>query len=129
MNLITEKDLFQIFLNQNKKSAKFISMRTRKTEETNKKSRTTKLSLQETFGTDYITKESELTVQLNANYENAVNNRLEKSGEERTFESEKLPYGEYVQDSKCLITHHGKNLCKSLSNELYLRKVCKIFQR
>jgi hypothetical protein len=51
MNLITEKDLFQIFLNQNKKSAKFISMRTKAQVETNKKSRTTKLSLQETFGT------------------------------------------------------------------------------
>lgn len=128
MNIITEQDLFQIFLNQNKKSAKFISLKTRKTEETKKKSRTTMKTLLETFGTDSITKESELTVQLNANYENSVNNRLEKAGEERDFVAEKLPYGEYVEGSKCLIKHDGKIYVRVYQTNSKLGKTARYFK-
>jgi hypothetical protein len=44
------------------------------------------------------TKRVHTQVQLNWGYENAVNGRLEKQGDERTFVAEKLPYGEWVKD-------------------------------
>jgi hypothetical protein len=37
-----------------------------------------------------------------------VNNRLEKEGFERNFETSSLPWGEYVGESKILIMHKGE---------------------
>lgn len=53
-----------------------------------------------------VTKRFEGAVQLNYTYENAVNNRLEKQGNERTFESAPLRWGEWEIFNK-VITHKG----------------------
>lgn len=46
--------------------------------------------------------------QLNYSYENAVNNRLEKQGDEKSFIAQSLPWGQWVegQENK-LIEHKG----------------------
>ena len=45
--------------------------------------------------------------QIGYSYENAVNNRLEKQGDERTFEAESLPWGEWEIPNK-VISHKGE---------------------
>lgn len=44
--------------------------------------------------------------QFGYNYENAVNNRLEKQGDERTFEAQSRPYGTWVVPNK-VAEHNG----------------------
>jgi len=44
--------------------------------------------------------------QLNYSYEKAVNNRLEKQGDERVFVAQSLPWGEWLVPNK-IITHNG----------------------
>lgn len=41
-------------------------------------------------------------VQINYGYENAVNNRLEKQGDERTFKAEPLKWGEWEIANKVI---------------------------
>jgi hypothetical protein len=53
-----------------------------------------------------VTKLVRTDVQINFEYENAVNNRLEKQGDERIFEAESLPWGEWEIVNK-VITHKG----------------------
>jgi hypothetical protein len=55
-----------------------------------------------------ITKLIKTNCQINYSYENAVNNRLEKQGDERNFIAQSLPWGEWVkgQENK-LIVHKG----------------------
>lgn len=53
-------------------------------------------------------------VQLNYDYENAVNNRLEKLGKERTFTAKSLPWGVWETPNK-IIEHKG---------DYYLRYYC-----
>lgn len=78
------------------------------------KHRVTKLSLDESYTKPEgrtivgIVKEKEAIYSINADYENMVNNRLEKEGFERNFETSSLPWGEYVGDSKILIMHKGE---------------------
>lgn len=56
--------------------------------------------------TGTVTKFVSGSVQLNYNYQNAVNNRLEKSGESRDFVADKLPWGEWETPNK-VILHKG----------------------
>lgn len=58
-----------------------------------------------------VTKHAEGVVQMKYSYENAVNNRLEKQGDERTFEAQGLPFGQWFIPN-LLIAHKG---------EMYLR--------
>lgn len=58
-----------------------------------------------------VTKHTEGVIQLKYSYENAVNNRLEKQGDERLFEAKGLPFGEWFIPN-FLIAHKG---------EMYLR--------
>lgn len=44
--------------------------------------------------------------QLNYSYENAVNNRLKKQGDEKNFVSQSLPWGQWLVPNK-IITHNG----------------------
>lgn len=53
-----------------------------------------------------VTKLSDGNVQLFYSYENAVNNRLERQGDERTFEAQSLPWGEWLVPNK-FISHKG----------------------
>lgn len=53
-----------------------------------------------------VTKQYEGEVQLNYSYENAVNNRLEKQGDERTFVADQLRWGTWEIVNK-IITHKG----------------------
>lgn len=55
-----------------------------------------------------VTKLVRTDCQMNYSYQNAVNNRLEKQGDERTFKAESLPWGSWVegQENK-LIEHKG----------------------
>lgn len=53
-----------------------------------------------------VTKLSKGSVQLFYSYENAVNNRLEKQGDERIFEAQSLPWGEWLIPNK-FIRHNG----------------------
>lgn len=60
-----------------------------------------------------VEKSVEKQVQVNYCYENAVNNRLEKQGDEREFVAQSLPWGQWVEGQvNKLIEHKG---------ELYLR--------
>jgi hypothetical protein len=105
---ITVDDLKILLLNQVGSSAKFISIETLTEPKTLKKSRENSASLEECFKTNKIFKRSKLTVQINASYDNSVNNRREKAGVEEEFESGKLPYGHFVGESKILIEHNGE---------------------
>jgi len=49
-----------------------------------------------------IIKKTNVNVLFNGSYENAVNNRLEKSGSERNFVSEPLPWGEWKAVNKTI---------------------------
>lgn len=53
-------------------------------------------------------------VQINYGYENAVNNRLEKQGDERTFKAEPLKWGEWEIANK-VITHKGERYLRYYS--------------
>ena len=102
MKVLSEEELIEVLKNQSKRS-KMISLKTRTDPKPLKKSRITLQSLKERFNTESIVKESELTVQINIDYETSVNNRLEKAGEEREFVSSGMNYGSFVDDSRCLI--------------------------
>lgn len=54
-----------------------------------------------------VTKHAEGCVQMRYSYENAVNNRLEKQGDERTFEAQSLPFGQWFIPN-LLIAHKGE---------------------
>ncbi len=74
----------------------------------------TDVKLPKKYGIDgVVTKVVSMSVQINYNYENAVNNRLDRQGDTRIFSTQKLPWGQWVkgQENK-LIEHKG---------ELYLR--------
>ena len=60
-----------------------------------------------------VTKIVKTECQLNYSYENAVNNRLEKIGEERNFKAQSLPYGEWIKGYENKLIEH--------KNEIYLR--------
>lgn len=53
-----------------------------------------------------ILKRTNVNVQFNASYENAVNNRLEKKGLEKTFVASPLVWGEWKVANK-IISHNG----------------------
>lgn len=57
--------------------------------------------------------------QFNYDYETAINNRLEKSGKERNFDGQKLPWGSWLYPNK-VIENKGK---------FYLRFYCVKGQR
>lgn len=60
------------------------------------------------LGLGIVTKRTSGTIQLNYSYENAVNNRLEKQGEERTFEAQSLPWGQWFINN-LIIAHKGES--------------------
>ena len=49
-------------------------------------------------------------VQLNYSYENAVNNRLAKQGNEKTFVAQSLPWGSWVEGQENKLIEHKGNL-------------------
>jgi hypothetical protein len=56
-----------------------------------------------------VTKVCRMDVQLGFSYENAVNNRLRKQGDEATFEAEPLKWGTWVKGfENKLIEHKGE---------------------
>jgi len=56
-----------------------------------------------------VTKRTEQTCQFGYSYENAVNNRLEKQGNERTFVASSLVWGEWVKGlENKILTYKGK---------------------
>ena len=56
-----------------------------------------------------VTRITKLGVQLNFSYENAINNRLAKAGEEANFESDDLKWGEWLNGyTNKVITYKGK---------------------
>lgn len=112
MKVLTNADFIELFKSQKTKQCKMIGLKTRKVLETNKTSRISGKSLLEEFNSTKIIQEASSTTQINVDYENAVNNRLEKNGEERDFKAQKRSWGEYVEDTdNCVVTH---------KNELYL---------
>ena len=127
MKNVSEEDFINI-LNESSKRCKMISIKTRTDPKPLKKSRVTKIPFNEVFKTNSVIKESELTVQINVEYENSVNNRLEKSGEERDFVSSGMNYGKFVDGSKCLIEHDGKIYLRTYQTNSKLGKVSKYFK-
>jgi hypothetical protein len=73
------------------------------------------VKLPKKYGIDgVVTKTAKMQCQLNYDYRNAVNNRLEKQGDEREFVAQSLPWGQWVEGQvNKLIEHKG--------DELYLR--------
>lgn len=61
------------------------------------------------LGLGVVTKHSKRQVQINYSYQNAVNNRLQKQGNDNTFQTEPLRWGQWVkgQENK-IITHNGE---------------------
>lgn len=53
-----------------------------------------------------VTKVCRMDVQLGFSYENAVNNRLEKQGDERCFEAEPLKWGTWVKGFENKVIEH-----------------------
>ena len=74
----------------------------------------TEEKLPKKLGLGVVTKFVSGEVQLNYDYENAVNNRLERAGLARTFSAQSLPWGVWETPNK-VIDHKG---------ELYLRFYC-----
>jgi len=54
-----------------------------------------------------VTKVVKANIQLNYDYESAVNRRLEKQGDNGNFTAQSLPYGQWLIPNK-VITHNGK---------------------
>lgn len=57
-----------------------------------------------------VTKMVHTTCQVNFDYEKAVNNRLEKQGDERTFTALSLPWGSWVNGFENKLIEHKGNL-------------------
>ena len=57
-----------------------------------------------------VTKMVHTTCQVNFNYENAVNNRLEKQGDDRVFTALSLPWGHWVDGFENKLIEHKGNL-------------------
>jgi len=111
METINRADLFALFLAERGKSATTIGIHATTEYSPEKKNCTVKSRVDPekkfvaTFGTTKILKMSELTVQINHIYENSVNNRHEKDGQERDFKTKELAYGEYIEGSRILIKY------------------------
>lgn len=74
----------------------------------------TVVKLPKKYGIDgVVTKQAKMQCQLNYDYVNAVNNRLEKQGDEREFESKSMAWGSWVKGQE--------NKLKEHKGELYLR--------
>jgi len=127
MKVLSEEELIEVLKNQSKRS-KMISLKTRTDPKPLKKSRVTLQSLKERFNTETIVKESELTVQINIDYETSVNNRLEKAGEEREFVSSGMNYGNFVDGSRCLIEDKGKVYLRTYQTNSKLGKSSRYFK-
>lgn len=56
---------------------------------------------------DKVVKHTTGLVMLGYNYGKSVNNRLKNEGKEESFQPESLPWGQWVDGSKCLIEHKG----------------------
>lgn len=54
-----------------------------------------------------VMKLTEAVYQFGYSYENAVNNRLEKQGDERNFTTDSLPWGSWIVPNK-FIAHNGE---------------------
>lgn len=111
MEIINRSDLFALLLAESGKAATTIGIHTITEYSPEKKNCTVKArddhekKFTTTFGTNKILKISELTVQINVKYENSVNNRKDKDGQETNFVAKELAYGEYVEGSRILIKH------------------------
>lgn len=129
MKVVNEQEMVNIFLNQFKKNCKTIGLKSRKVvTEINKKSRSTAKTLLEEFGTTKIIQESKNTVLVNVDYENSVNNRLEKAGEERNFVSKPRVWGQYLNDSNSIVIHNGKCYLHVFQTNSKLGKETKYFR-
>lgn len=74
----------------------------------------TSIKLPKKYGIDgAVTKETKTQGQLNYDYTNAVNNRLEKQGDNREFQSKSMAWGTWVKGQE--------NKLKEHKGELYLR--------
>lgn len=72
------------------------------------------VKLPKKYGIDgVVTKNAKMQCQLNFDYANAVNNRLEKQGDEREFEGKGMAWGSWVKGQE--------NKLKEHKGELYLR--------
>lgn len=72
-----------------------------------KKSRKDKTPFNKLFKGNVVCK-SKKFASIGYEYEKSVNNRLEKEEKEQIFESQSLPWGEWVEGSKIIITHNDK---------------------
>ena len=102
---------------------KYIYCETKTFPDLNKKHRDTSESLETTFGTGVvsISKEAESVYSMGSDYENMVNNKLDRLDYEKNFEAGSLKWGHFVGDSKILIEHKGEyyfRLYQQTSNAL-----------
>lgn len=129
MKLLTHDDFVNLFKNQKNKRCQNVKLKTRKTLTTNKTGRYSGKSLLEEFNSNKIIQEASSTVQINVNYENAVNNRLEKNGEERDFKAQKRSWGTYVEGTNdCVVTHKDELYLHCFQTNSLLGKSCKYFR-
>lgn len=128
MKVLNESEMIEVFKNQANRSAQLIHLKSRTMPKVKKTSRVTKQTLMERFGTNSVVKESELPVQINVIYENSVNNRLEKSGEDRDFKSAGLNSGKFVEGSRTLIEDSGEMKLRVYQTNSVLGKSSKYFK-
>ena len=108
METINRKDFFAILLSLSGKRADFMNIKTITTHAPRNgstvKSRINSADkFEDVFNTSCIIKWTEMNVQYNTIYENAVNNRREKEGLERNFKSQGMKYGEFIEGSRILL--------------------------
>ena len=116
MKDITRADLFALLLAETG-SAVRVGMKTITNiipgkSSVTKKHRVTGKTFEEVWGTSLILKHSSKTVQINVNYEDAVNGRKENQGQEADFKTQGLKYGEFVEGSKILIKYEKDGVVK-----------------
>jgi hypothetical protein len=113
MKTINRKDLFALLLAENGKSQTTVGLQTitniipGKSSVTTK-NRTTKIPFVDEWKCSILLKYATKTVQININYEDAVNGRKEKHGQEADFKSQGLSYGAFVEGSRVLIHDEEK---------------------
>lgn len=88
---------------------RFVTFSLETTPELTKKHRDTKETFEACFpGVTQVVKITDGRYHFNMDYQNSTNRELERRGVEGDFEAQSLPWGQWVEGSKVLITHKGE---------------------
>lgn len=108
MKTINRQDLFALLLAESGKAQTIVGIQAVTNiipgkSGTTTKNRTSKIPFMDEWMCSMLLKYSTKTVQINVNYEDAVNGRKEKQEQEADFKSQGMKYGAFVEGSRILI--------------------------